>query len=359
MRQLYQFLIVVSQAVFFWTVAFCFFIVIRYFALNEEQGVTIVPEYDVPIVQWMHFGIIVGVLVGFFFGVMEFFYDKFLAKRLPLILSFIIKSVVYLILLVISTTIIITIAEIQMDLDLPNEDGWWIESRIFWLVVFYFWTSCIVFFLLKFAYERYNYSVFLNSFFGRYRNPKEEKRIFMFIDLNDSTAIAENLGHYKYSELIRDFFNDLNIALESYGATVYQYVGDEAVITWTYKKGIKNSKCVKFFFDFENQIEKHSEYYIQKFGLVPSFKAGLHGGNVMVTEVGLSTIKKELAYHGDVLNSTSRILTLCKSYNTSFIISEDLWTNLPIIHLYNAAENEPVTLRGKAGKTKTYSLSLK
>ena len=96
---------------------------------------------------------------------------------------------------------------------------------------------------------------FLNSFFGRYRNPKEEKRVFMFLDLNNSTTIAENLGHYKYSELIRDFFNDLNITLESYGAAVYQYVGDEAVVTWAFNRGIKNSKCVKFFFEFENQID--------------------------------------------------------------------------------------------------------
>jgi adenylate cyclase len=39
---------------------------------------------------------------------------------------------------------------------------------------------------------------------------------------------------------------------------------------------------------------------------VPEFKGALHGGNVVVSEVG--KYKSEIAYHGDVLNTTSRML---------------------------------------------------
>lgn len=359
MRQIRHLLIILVQSVIFWTFSFSLFTIIRYYALNEEQGLTIDPQYDISITEWLHLAVIIGVLVGLFFGLIEFLYDQFFSKLLPVVVSFLIKSGVYLIMLVISTTIILTIAEIEMDLDLPNDDGWWKNSRIFWLVVVYFWISSIVFFLLKFTYERYDLKVFLNIFFGRYRTPKEEKRIFMFIDLNDSTSIAEQLGHFKYSQLIRDFFNDLNRVMESYSASIYQYVGDEAVITWRFKNGIKNSRCVELFFKFQGQIKKRKDFYSNKYGLVPDFKAGLHGGEVMVTEVGHSSVKKELAYHGDVLNSTSRILSLCKSQKSKLLISEELWSQLPITYIYDAVEKEPIVLKGRSEYTKTFALDIK
>lgn len=38
---------------------------------------------------------------------------------------------------------------------------------------------------------------------GEFFRPKEENRIFMFLDLRSSTSMAEILGHIKYSELIQ------------------------------------------------------------------------------------------------------------------------------------------------------------
>ena len=37
-------------------------------------------------------------------------------------------------------------------------------------------------------------------FIGRYRRPREEERVFLFIDLKGSTTFAEEIGHQLYSE---------------------------------------------------------------------------------------------------------------------------------------------------------------
>ena len=52
------------------------------------------------------------------------------------------------------------------------------------------------------------------------------------------------------------------------------------------------------------------------------FKAGLDSGLITVAEVG--EIKKELAYHGDVLNSASRIQGMCNQYQSNILLSERL-----------------------------------
>ncbi len=83
--------------------------------------------------------------------------------------------------------------------------------------------------------------------FGKYRSPREEERIFLFMDLKSSTALAESLGHLQYSGFIRDSLMDVNRVLQPFNAEVYQYVGDEIVLSWKTNEGLHNLSCVQFF----------------------------------------------------------------------------------------------------------------
>ena len=234
-----------------------------------------------------------------------------------------------------------------MDLDLPNEKWWWVTNSVFWLIAGYFWLSTIVFSMFKMATERFGKGVFFQLLVGRYRKPREVKRIFMFLDLRSSTTTAERLGHFKYSQLIQDCFYDLNMVIEKYDAELYQYVGDEAVVTWPYAKGIKRNKCIELYFDFRDRLYRRSDYYNEKYGIIPEFKVGVHGGTLMVTEVGVGAVKKELAYHGDVINTTARIQSQCNRYKEFVLISEALLDDLNLKESYISKFIGSVSLRGK------------
>ncbi len=101
---------------------------------------------------------------------------------------------------------------------------------------------------------------------GKYYNPKKEERIFLFLDMKSSTRIAEKLGNLKYSKLIQDCFVDLTDSLIAHDAEVYQYIGDEAVMTWTVKDGVRNGNCIKVYFDFMSVLEKKKDYYNSNYG---------------------------------------------------------------------------------------------
>ncbi len=161
--------------------------------------------------------------------------------------------------------------------------------------------------------------VTLNLLLGRYRNPREETRVFMFIDLKSSTTHAEKLGHILYSKLIRDCFFDLTDSAIKHQVEIYQYVGDEAVLTWTQENGLKENHCVHAYFDFQETLDQRSDYYQQEYGLMPEFKAGVNSGPVVVTEVGV--IKREIAYHSDVLNTAARIQSKCNEFGEHLLIS--------------------------------------
>ncbi len=111
---------------------------------------------------------------------------------------------------------------------------------------------------------------------GKFYHPREEHRIFMFLDLQSSTSHAEKLGHIKYSSLIQDCFNDLGVVIEN-EAEIYQYVGDEAVLSWAYPSGIKNCNAVEAFFRFKAQLASKSAEYQSKYGLTPSSRQDYTG----------------------------------------------------------------------------------
>jgi adenylate cyclase len=139
---------------------------------------------------------------------------------------------------------------------------------------------------------------------GRYHIPEEVNKIFLFIDLKSSTAIAEKLGNTKYSSFLIDYFHDMTGAILMSKAEIYQYIGDEIILTWNFKSGIKDARCINCFFDILTSIEWNKEKYLKKYGVHPEFKAALHAGKVSVTWIG--TIKKEIVYHGDVTKHSSK-----------------------------------------------------
>ncbi len=156
---------------------------------------------------------------------------------------------------------------------------------------------------------------------GEFREPKEMERIFMFLDLKSATTLAERLGNIKYSQLLQDCFHDVSV-VQKYGAEVFQYVGDEVVLVWKKKTGVTSFNCIEAYFAFMERLNSKSEYYMDKFGVVPFFKAGIHIGKVVLAEVG--EIKREIAYHGDTINTASRIQGKCNEFDQQLIVSEDL-----------------------------------
>lgn len=189
-------------------------------------------------------------------------------------------------------------------------------------------------------------------FRGKFYTPREEERIFMFLDLQSSTKHAEILGHIKYSKLIQDCFIDLGIVVEN-EAEIYQYVGDEAVLTWKLKDGLKDQNCLKAYFNFKQRLIKRKEHYLQHYNFMPFFKAGMQAGIVTVAEVG--KYKKEIAYHGDTINTAARIQGKCNEFKQDLLISERLKNELsPTGFVFDKLGC--VALKGKETQLPLYSV---
>lgn len=189
---------------------------------------------------------------------------------------------------------------------------------------------------------------------GRYHLPEEINKIFLFLDLKSSTAIAEKLGNTKYSSFLIDYFHDMTGSILMSKAEIYQYIGDEIILTWSFDRGVKDSRCINCFFDIRNYIELKKDKYIEKYGVHPEFKAALHAGRVSVTWIG--TIKKEIVYHGDVLNTTARIQDECNKYEQYFLLSQFMLENVEVPEYLRSEFVGEIKLKGKENEVKIFGL---
>ncbi|NNF34114.1 MAG: adenylate/guanylate cyclase domain-containing protein, partial [Saprospiraceae bacterium] len=124
-------------------------------------------------------------------------------------------------------------------------------------------------------------------------------------------------------------------------------VGDEVIITWKENEGIKANTCIRCFENIKQSFRNRSEYFIDKYGFIPEFKAGMNTGQVTTGEIG--TLKKEIVYTGDVLNTAARIQGLCNEYQADLLISEPLFILLNLSEVSNERIGE-LTLKGKEKK---------
>ncbi|MEO8666221.1 MAG: adenylate/guanylate cyclase domain-containing protein, partial [Ignavibacteria bacterium] len=162
-------------------------------------------------------------------------------------------------------------------------------------------------------------NVLLNYISGRYQPPIEEELIIMFLDLKSSTTIAERIGLIKNHQFLNDFFHDMTASILECRARVYQYVGDEVVLTWKLKEGVMDLNCIRCFYLIQNYINERKDVYIEKYGVYPEFKAGIHFGKVIAGEIG--DVKKDIVLHGDTMNTTARIQAECNKYGKKLLSS--------------------------------------
>jgi len=222
-------------------------------------------------------------------------------------------------------------------------------------VILFFFAAYLITFVRS-VHKKFGPRVFWNVLLGKSQEPIEEDRVFMYIDLKQSTSLAEELGHVAYSGLLRDYYRLLSNCCEENRGEIYQIAGDGAILTWKMKSCRKKARPVICFDDFTEALKSMGPKFQKKYGAIPAFKAGVHCGKVIASEVG--NFGSEMAYHGDVLNTTSRIQGLCTKLGQEFLISEDYYQELskPIPNGYIAKKEGFFELKGKKHEILLFSL---
>ena len=298
---------------------------------------------------------LVGIfLIGCGFGAIHVLWLEKLFRNRPLSLKVFIEFVVYLgfleLMLLINYPVV---ASMEYDVALFDPAVW---SRF----KHFLWSKTHLSVLLQMSFSIFasllyyevsatiGQKVLYNFFTGKYHLPVQEDRVFMFADMKDSTTIAEQLGHQDYFRFLREYYESFSQAIIRHGGEVYQYVGDEIVISWPLSKGLKNNNCIECFFKMKHDLKRRGPTFEKRFEIRPDFNASLHYGVITTGEIG--ALKKDIFFTGDVLNTTARILSKTSDYHQDLLISEALSKKLNLDQRYRLKSFGSQDLKGKKMK---------
>jgi adenylate cyclase len=201
--------------------------------------------------------------------------------------------------------------------------------------------------------EKYSPGVFVDIMMGKYLQPREENRIIIFIDLRNSTPIAEKLGN-NYFEFIRDFIFCISAGIMEHEGRIYQYVGDEIVAWWPSSKD-NAKKAVDSLIESRKILNTNTDVFMRNYDIVPEYKAGVHAGPITVGQVGIS--KKELVMSGNTINTASRIRSACNDLNQKFLVSKEVIDLLEMKEWQSESMGE-VDLKGKNENIELFALKI-
>ncbi len=198
--------------------------------------------------------------------------------------------------------------------------------------------------------------VFTSMLTSRYRKPVREERIFLFIDLADSTPFAEKHGDLRAQQFLKALFAAFAEPVRRYKGAIDDYVGDAAIITWPMERGLKHARCIRCVFDILQDIEANAEAWRKNFGQVPRLRAALHGGFIITAEIGVD--RHKIAYFGDTVNTTARLEALCRSLKRPVLISTELAQRVAMPGTITTEDLGPHAVKGRGQMLGVMALAL-
>ena len=262
-------------------------------------------------------GFLIGLLSSGFIVLNEIIYSRAYVKQKKFRTLVFYKSIIYsaffTIIIVIEVSVERALVANQNLIEYINDP----DSVLIWnedlhiIVLYALIATTIVIFLYHMS-RKMGQGVLWNFVSGKYHKAREEERIFMFMDINNSTELAEKLGDIEYNNLLNDFFFDITESILTNYGEIYRYVGDEIVVSWKLKKGVPQAHFLRAFFDTKRAIRLKREKYLNLYDLVPGFTAGFNYGEVIVGEIG--EVKSQISFFGDVMYETTEIEKNCKKY---------------------------------------------
>ena len=259
-------------------------------------------------------------------------------RRLPLYVYFTLRILFYFVviiggLLLMRVLIVYRVAPFTMDAVFRNSIIFSIAMAVFGNVLILMGT------LLGFGTLK-------NLLTGRYVQPRREQRAFLLIDMRDSTGLAERLGPIRFHELLNEFFRDISDAALDCGAEIHKYMGDEAILTWPGGRALAEGDCLACAFVARDFVAASAKRYRERYGGVPQFRAALHYGEIVAGEIG--DVRREIAYVGDTLNVTARLLDAAKTLDRDVLVSADLLARATLPSGIVAEPLPTLTVRGRA-----------
>lgn len=230
---------------------------------------------------------------------------------------------------------------------------WYLESGFKQDIIFALLVAVFINFAVR-IHSLVGTRVLLNFLLGRYHRPVREERVFMFVDFLDARGLSRRLGDVRAQSLIAAAFFDIDEPVREFGGETHRYIADELVVTWPLARGVKDARCVRCALRIDALIRANAAHYRKTYGEAPLLRIALHGGPIVVSEIGDE--RREIVYFGDTINTTARLRGLAKKLQRTLVVSAALLARLQLPEDARAEDIGTFELSGKAEAMRVFAV---
>lgn len=186
---------------------------------------------------------------------------------------------------------------------------------------------------------------------GTYHRPVSRERIVLFLDMVGSSTVAERLPAKDSMAFVARFIFDASLAFRIKGGDIINYTGDGLAVLWPLDKADQAVESVAL---LKTIIKKNKDLYQKQFGTIPKFRIGIHGGEVIISQIGEE--KLFIGLYGDVVNTAARLEQMCKELNESLIFSKTVRQYMSLDMKERTKHLGKREIRGREGKIDIFTL---
>lgn len=162
---------------------------------------------------------------------------------------------------------------------------------------------------------------------GTYHRPVARAVALMFVDMNSSTAIAERLGAFQMSSLVGKFLFDIAKPITDGGGEIYLYKGDGLIAVWDRDEAVRGAAVLGAIDAMFAAVRRERATYLDRFGVAPTFRVGLHAGQVVASEQG--DTKRSIGLSGDTINIAARMEEVARTHGVACALSASVAMAFP------------------------------
>ena len=181
----------------------------------------------------------------------------------------------------------------------------------------------------------------------------------MFCDIRGFTSLSENMQPEVVVNLLNQYFTQMEKCISKNHGVINKYIGDAvmAIFGAPVKTSNHAFNAYNAALEMKKSLTELNKIFTEKKLPQLAFGVGLHSGVVLAGNIGAEN-RMEYTVIGDTVNTASRIESLCKKYNTDFLISESTFNkivkNSPEV-ISKLKYIEQTEIRGKIEEVKLYT----
>lgn len=185
------------------------------------------------------------------------------------------------------------------------------------------------------------------------------KTIILYCDIRNFTTLSEKADASDVVSMLNFYYGKWHETIKVFHGTINKFIGDAMLSFFDSKTSL--SENAVFAVQAALSMLKQQEQMNQKLkskGLptIEGIGIGIHSGEVILGDIGGA--RKDYTLIGDAVNTATRLESLCKTYNTPLIVSEECYLLLDEGLQKQFSNISSIKLKGKTQSVTFYGLIL-